>query len=94
MGQRSLTNVTLAWIDGLTEPALVSRMQARLAEIDIDGLLTPAAVEEYLTGSRPTAFPLLQYTERTDRFAQALLEGRAGLLDVYKRQVEPVRAGL
>ena len=37
-------------------------------------------MEEYLTGSRPTAFPLLQYTERTDRFAQALLEGRAGLL--------------
>ncbi len=65
VGRRSLTNVTLAWIDGLTEPALVSRMQARLAEIDIDGLLTPAAVEEYLTGSRPTAFPLLQYTERT-----------------------------
>ena len=79
-GGGSLTNVTLAWIDGLTEPALVQRMQARLAEIDIDGLLTPAAVEEYLTGSRPTAFPLLQYTERTDRFAQALLEGRAGLL--------------
>ena len=80
VGRRSLTNVTLVWIDGLTEPALVSRMQARLADIDIDGLLTPAAVEEYLTGSRPTAFPLLQYTERTDRFAQALLEGRAGLL--------------
>lgn len=80
VGRRSLTNVTLVWIDGLTEPALVQRMQARLADIDIDGLLTPAAVEEYLTGSRPTAFPLLQYTERTDRFAQALLEGRAGLL--------------
>ena len=80
VGRRSLTNVTLAWIDGLTEPALVQRMQARLAEIDIDGLVTPAAVEEYLTGSRATAFPLLQYTERTDRFAQALLEGRAGLL--------------
>ena len=27
VGQRSLTNVTLAWIDGLTEPALVQRMQ-------------------------------------------------------------------
>lgn len=56
VGRRSLTNVTLVWIDGLTEPALVQRMQARLADIDIDGLLTPAAVEEYLTGSRPTAF--------------------------------------
>ena len=42
VGRRSLTNVTLAWIDGLTDPALVQRMQARLAEIDIDGLLTPA----------------------------------------------------
>ena len=66
VGRRSLTNVTLVWIDGLTDPALVQRMQARLAEIDIDGLLTPAAVEEYLTGSRATAFPLLHYTERTD----------------------------
>ena len=30
VGRRSLTNVTLAWIDGLTDPALVQRMQARL----------------------------------------------------------------
>ena len=37
-------------------------------------------MEEYVTGSRSTAFPLLQYTERTDRFAQALLDGRVGLL--------------
>lgn len=80
VGRRSLTNVTVASIEGLTDPALVERMKARLASIDIDGLITPAAVEEYVTGSRSTAFPLLQYTERTDRFAQALLDGRVGLL--------------
>lgn len=80
VGRRSLTNVTVAYIDGLTDTALVERMKTRLAQIDIDGLLSPAAVEEYVTGSRPTAFPLLQYTERTDRFAQALLDGRVGLL--------------
>ncbi len=80
VGRRSLTNVTVASIEGLTDPALVERMKARLVSIDIDGLITPAAVEEYVTGSRPTAFPLLQYTERTDRFAQALLDGRVGLL--------------
>ena len=33
-----------------------------------------------LRTSSSTAFPLLQYTERTDRFAQALLDGRVGLL--------------
>ena len=80
IGRRSLTNVTVAYIDGLTDPTLVTRMKRRLSSIDIDGMVTPAAVEEYVTGSRPTAFPLLQYTERTDRFAQALLDGRVGLL--------------
>lgn len=80
VGQRSLTNVTVVSIDGLTDPALVARMKARLDEIDIDGMVSPASVEEYVTGSRPTAFPLLQYTERTDRFAQGLLDGRVGLL--------------
>ena len=80
VGRHSLTNVTVAYIDGLTDPTLVTRMKRRLTEIDIDGMVTPSSVEEYVTGSRPTAFPLLQYTERTDRFAQGLLDGRVGLL--------------
>ena len=33
-----------------------------------------------MTGSRATAVPLLQYTERTDRFCQGILDGRVGLL--------------
>lgn len=80
VGKRSLTNVTVAYIEGLTEPAYVEQMKKRLGEIDIDGLLSPASVEEYITGSRPTPFPLLQYTQRADQFAQGLLAGRVGLL--------------
>ncbi len=80
VGRRSLTNVSVVYLDGITDPVLVERMKLRLKTIDIDGLLSPAAVEEYVTGSRATAFPLLQYTERTDRFCQGLLEGRVGLL--------------
>ena len=80
VGQRSLTNVAVVWIEGLTNDTLVRRMKQRLASIGIDGLLSPAAVEEYVTGSRATAFPLLQYTERPDRFCQGLLDGRVGLM--------------
>ena len=80
VGRRSLTNVTVAWIQGITNESLVRRMQQRLDTIDIDGLLSPAAVEEYVTGSRFTTFPLMQYTERADRFCQGLLDGRVGLL--------------
>lgn len=80
VGRRSLTNVTVAYIEGITDPKLVEKMKRRLDTIDIDGFLSPSAVEEYVTGSRFTAFPLMQYTERADRFSQALLDGRVGLL--------------
>ena len=80
VGTRSMTNVTVVWIEGITNDNLVRRMQSRLASIDIDGLISPAAVEEYISGSRNTAFPMLQYTERSDRFCQGLLDGRIGLM--------------
>lgn len=80
VGKRSLTNVSVIWLDGITNISFVERMKARLGQIDIDGLISPAAVEEYITGSRLTPFPLLQYTERSDRFCQGILDGRVGLL--------------
>ena len=80
VGKRTLTKVTVCWIDRLTDPELPRRMQERLSSIDIDGALSPAAIEEYVTGSRRTAFPLLEYTERTDHFCQGLLDGQVGLL--------------
>ena len=80
VGRRSLTSVSVVWIEGITAPELVERMKNRLEEIDVDGMLFPSSVEEYITGSRKTAIPLLQYTERTDTFAQGLLDGRVGLL--------------
>lgn len=80
IGRRSLTNVTVVWIEGITNEHLVRKMKNRLSSIDIDGLISPSAVEEYVSGSRTTAFPMLQYTERSDRFCQGLLDGRIGLM--------------
>ncbi len=80
VGRLTLTNVAVIYLDGVTDMELVDRMKARLSGLDTDGLLYPAAVEEFVTGSRPTAFPLLQYTERTDRFCQGILDGRVGLI--------------
>ena len=80
VGTRSLTNVAVIWIEGITNKVLVERMKNRLKTIDTDSLLSPASVEEYVTGSRWTAFPLMQFTERPDRFCQGLLDGRVGLM--------------
>lgn len=80
VGRRSLTNVSVVWLEGVTDSSLVDRMRKRLDSIDVDGFLSPAVVEEYVTGSRATAFPLMQYTERPDKFCQGILDGRVGLL--------------
>ena len=80
VGKKSRTAVTVCSVEGLTDPDLVRAMEQRLSQIDIDGFTTPAAVEESVTGSRATAFPLLQSTQRTDRFVTGLLGGRVGLL--------------
>lgn len=80
VGRRSLTNVTVIWIEGITNDHLVRKLKNRLASINIDGLISPSSVEEYVSGSRATAFPMMQYTERSDRFCQGLLDGRIGLM--------------
>lgn len=80
VGRRSLTNVSIIWLEGITNPQYVEQMKERIQGIDIDGMISPSSVEEYVTGSRRTAFPLIQYTERPDRFCQGILDGRVGLL--------------
>lgn len=80
VGKQSLTNVAVVWLEDVTDPELVQRMKNRLDSLQIDSLISPSAVEEFVTGSRLTAFPLLQYTERTDRFCQSLLSGQVGLI--------------
>lgn len=80
VGTRTITNVAIAWIEGVTDPELVKRMKKRLSRIKSESFLSPAEVEELVTGKRKTPFPLMQFTERTDKFARGLLSGRVGLL--------------
>ena len=51
VGRRSLTNVSVVWLEGITNPELVEKMKSRLQEIDIDGMISPSSEEEYVTGS-------------------------------------------
>ena len=79
-GLEDTYDLAVAYLEGVTDRSLVERMKRRLKEIDTDSFLTPASVEELVTGSRKTAFPLVQYTERADKFCAGLLDGRVGLL--------------
>ena len=79
VGTVTKTNVSVLWLEGAAEPDVVRKIQTRLCTMDTESFLSPAEVEELLSGSRATAFPMLQYTERTDRFCSELIRGRVGL---------------
>ena len=79
VGRRSKTRVALAYLEGLTNPDMLAQVERRLKDIDIDGLLTTGDLEEYLL-EKNSPFPQITVTERPDRFAMELLDGRVGLL--------------
>ncbi len=80
VGRQSLTPVDVLYVEGIADPSLAEQVKARLEKIDIDALLMTGSLEQYITEESRTAFPLTVYTERPDRFAVGLAEGRVGVL--------------
>jgi spore germination protein KA len=50
-----------------------------ISEIDIDNLSTPAFIEEYLVENKKSVFPQIMYSQRPDRIAANLTDGRIAL---------------
>lgn len=80
VGRKTLTHVAVAYVDGVAEPRLVEEVMGRLDAIDIEGLIMASQLEEYISDCPASPFPQLMHTERPDRFALNLLEGRVGIL--------------
>ena len=80
IGRRSGTPVGLMYLSSVAKPDLVAEIKRRLEAIDIDGFTAAGDLEQYLADRPGSLFPRVGHTERPDRFARALLQGRVGLL--------------
>jgi hypothetical protein len=80
VGRQSLTEVDLLFVENIADMQIVNELAARIQNIDIDGMLATGNLEEYICDNPHTPFPQVAYTERADRFAMNLLDGRIGLL--------------
>jgi len=80
VGRRSHTRVAVLFVEGLAAPDTVRELIARLESLDIDALLSTGGLEEYIVDAPLSPFPQLLHTERPDRFAMQLMEGRVGML--------------
>jgi spore germination protein KA len=79
VGSCSATRVAMLYLEGAAAPETVEALARRLDSLDAESLLATGILEERLTDAPRSPFPQLLHTERPDRFAQYLMEGRVGL---------------
>lgn len=80
VGDLTRTKVGLVYIKGLADEKIVGEVRSRIQGIQIDGILESSYIEDFLQDQPLTVFPLVFRTERPDRVAGALLEGRVAVL--------------
>lgn len=80
VGRKSATRCAIVYFDGVADPAVVQELERRLNNINVDGVLSTGMLEEYIVDRPRSMFPQLIHTERPDRFARQILNGRVGLI--------------
>ena len=94
IGALTQTNVVVMYIQGLAKDELIQEVENRLRRIDIDGVLGTGYLEEYIEDTILTLFPLVINTQRPDRVASDLLEGRIAIFAENSPEVLIVPATL
>jgi hypothetical protein len=79
IGRRSRTQVAVMYLADVADSGLVEEVRRRLKRIDIDGVLDSGYLEQFITDNRWSVFPLTQTTERPDKVAAAIFEGRVAI---------------
>lgn len=79
-GVRSHTNVDLVYMEDLVYPKLLEEIERRLDRYEIDGVLDSGVIEQLAEEKWYSPFPQFQTTQRPDRAAMSILEGRIVVL--------------
>ena len=79
-GIRSHTAIDLVYMEDLAYPSVIEEVKRRLADYEIDGIMDSGIVEQLAEEKWYSPFPQFQTTQRPDRAAIAVMEGRVVLL--------------
>ncbi|PGT51230.1 spore germination protein [Bacillus cereus] len=80
LGRETQTNVSIMYMKGIVNDETVAEVKYRLKQIDIDGILESAYIEELIQDKTWTPFPTIYNTERPDVISAGILEGRIAIL--------------
>jgi len=79
VGRRGRARIAVTYLTDLVRPGLVPLVLDGLRRIRTDFVRTDWQLAEYLTAGSLTPFPLAEPTERPDKVAQALSDGRVAV---------------
>lgn len=80
VGERSKTDVALLYMDDLVRSDILYTLKKRLENVCIDGIFDSGMLEHLLEEGWASPFPQFQYTERPDKTASGIMEGRIALV--------------
>ena len=80
IGERTQTKVGLLYLKDVASQDMIDQVRLKLKEIKVDGIVSSAQIEEFITNDQFTLFPLVEYTGRPDYAVNCLLHGRFILL--------------
>ncbi|MED2972016.1 spore germination protein [Fictibacillus sp. B-59209] len=80
VGKLSKTRVTILYIDGIASQENVNTLLQRVSDIEYDHILDSSYVLQMISDNQNSPFPQLINTERPDRVAAVLAEGKVALL--------------
>lgn len=80
MAARTNTAVCLCYLEGVTDPELVTETRRRLDTFALDGILDANYLAEWIRDDHASPFPTLGTTERPDVVVSKLLEGRIAII--------------
>jgi len=80
VGRKTLTKVGVLYCDDIAEQEQVKNICQKITKIDIDGVIDASNIAELISDEDKTKFPTVIKTERPDRVARAILEGKIAIL--------------
>jgi spore germination protein len=80
VGKRSQTTIAIAYLDDVVRPEILKEVEDKIKDIDIDAILDSGYIEQLIETNTYSPFPQMQMTERPDKAAAAIFEGRIVVL--------------
>ncbi len=79
IGLQKYTQVTIMYIDGIVQVPVLKEVKKRLKQVTIDDIQDSGVLEELIEDNVYSPFPQIQNTERPDKVASALNNGRVAI---------------